>query len=101
MDHNEVGQPPHPETAALVSRILRRHAALSIRVGLVFIVILVAIPLVNLYVPSIVAANVLGFPLPWLILGVLFFPLTWALSSYFVNASEKLDGQIVKDEAKL
>ncbi len=97
-DHKAVENELHPDTVALVNRIMRRHAALSVRVGLVFIVILIAIPLLNLYVPRIVTSDVAGFPVPWLILGVLFFPLTWVLSAYFVKASEELDAQIIKDE---
>jgi len=75
---------------------MRRQAALSIRVASVFIAILVALPLVNLYLPDLAGTEVMGFSLTWLILAVLFYPLTWLLSSYFVRSSETLEADLVK-----
>jgi uncharacterized membrane protein (DUF485 family) len=76
------------ETAA---GLMRRQAALSIRVAAAFIVLILAIPLMTQFAPALAQHPVLGFPLSWLILGILFYPITWALSWYFVNASEKLE----------
>lgn len=80
---------------------MRRQAALSIRVALTFVAILVAIPLINLFQKDLVTKEFLGFPLSWLVLGVLFFPLTWALSGYFVKASTELDQEIIDQEKEL
>ena len=97
-EHSDVDHMEHPKTVALVNRIMRRQAALSIRVALVFIVLLVVIPMANMYFPALGTTVVLGFPVAWLILGVLFFPLTWLLSGYFVRESDRLDVEIIKDE---
>ncbi len=54
----------------------------------------------NLYLPDLAKARVGGFTLTWLILGVLFFPLTWILSSWFVKGTERIDAEIVAEESK-
>lgn len=101
-ESREVAEPlDHPKTHALVNRIMRRQASLSLQVAAVFVFVLIAIPLVNAYYPDIYKVGILGFPMPWLILGVLFFPLTWLLSAYFVRASDELDVQIARDEEKV
>lgn len=77
-----------------LSRILmKRQAALSLRVAAVFVIVLVAIPLLNLYAPSQMSTPVGAFSLTWLIVGILFFPLTWLLSTYFVSQSEKIESE--------
>ena len=81
----------------LLGRIMRRQAGLSLRVAAIFVAILIALPLINLYAPDIAALDVRGFTLTWLFLGVLFFPITWGLSYVFVKKSEKLESDIVAD----
>ena len=34
---------------------------------------------------------VAGFPASWLFLGVLFFPITWLLSAYFIRESDRIE----------
>jgi hypothetical protein len=50
--------------------------------------------------PDLAATNIGGFSATWLVLGVLFYPLTWVLSSWFVRGSEKLEADIVAEESK-
>ena len=38
-------------------------------------------PLVNAFLPEIAQARIGGFSATWLFLGVLFYPITWLLSS--------------------
>jgi len=38
--------------------------------------------------------------LTWLILGVLFYPITWALSNYFVTRSDQIEAEITQEEAR-
>ncbi len=80
--------------------MMKKQLKLSLSVAAVFIVILVGLPLVNLYLPDLAKTGIGGFTLTWLILGVLFFPLTWILSSWFVKGTERIDAEIVAEETK-
>jgi uncharacterized membrane protein (DUF485 family) len=73
--------------------MMKKQAALGFRVSFVFLVLLIGIPLFNLYYPQLAATPVAGFTLTWLILGILFFPITWLLSIYFVRESEKIEAE--------
>ena len=91
------GQEPANSTrhtdAELASILMRRQAALSMRVAAVFLVLILGVPLANHFLPEWSQQPVLGFPLTWLLLGILFYPITWALSAYFVKASERLEAE--------
>jgi hypothetical protein len=54
---------------------------------------LLGLPLVNRFAPSIASYPILGFPANWLFLAVLFYPITVALSIYFVRNSDKIESQ--------
>jgi uncharacterized membrane protein (DUF485 family) len=88
---------PAPETvhsdSELAGILMRRQASLGIRVAAVFLVLILGIPLLNHYAPELSQQPVLGFPLAWFVLGILFYPITWALSAYFVKASERLESE--------
>jgi uncharacterized membrane protein (DUF485 family) len=84
----------------LTNRLIKRQLNLSLRIAAIFVMILVGLPLLNLFLPDLASANIGGFSATWLILGVLFYPLTWVLSSWFVKGSEKLEAEIVAEESK-
>jgi uncharacterized membrane protein (DUF485 family) len=86
------------DVRALTARVMKKQAGLSIRIALVFLVIILVLPLINWLAPSLAQTPVMGFSLTWLVLGVLFYPLTWVLSGYFVSASNKIETQIAKEE---
>jgi uncharacterized membrane protein (DUF485 family) len=59
------------------------------------------LPLLSHFAPAFSQQPVLGFPLSWLLLGLLFYPITWALSAYFVKASERMEeeqARMVREE---
>jgi uncharacterized membrane protein (DUF485 family) len=85
----------------LTGRVMKKQAGLSIRVALVFLVIVFVLPLFNWLNPSLAQTQLFGFSLTWLILGVLFYPLTWILSGYFVNQSNAIETQIATEEEKM
>ena len=85
-------------TPELVRRLMRKQAGLSLRVAAVFVVLLVGLPLFNLYAPDIAATPVYGFTLTWLLLGIVFFPITWLLSALFVSKSDALESEITASE---
>jgi uncharacterized membrane protein (DUF485 family) len=81
----------HEEHEKLARLVMRRQAALSLRVAAVFAVLILGLPLVNTWFPEAANQIVFGFPATWLFLGVLFFPITWLLSAYFIRASDRIE----------
>ena len=79
--------------ARLVSALIRRQGALGIRVAAVFLVLVLGMPLLTQFAPAWSQAPVFGFPLSWFVLGLVFYPITWALSFYFVGQSERLEAE--------
>lgn len=82
----------------LTKRLMLRQVKLSLAVTSVFVVILLGLPLLNVFAKDAMATNIGGISLTWWILGVLFYPLTWALSQWFVHGSEKIEADIVREE---
>lgn len=103
------GSPSAPDTAGrsdreLAGLLMRRQAALSMRAAIVFLVVILGVPFVNHYARDLGQSPVFGFPFSWFLLGLLFYPITWLLSTYFVKASEKLeadDAAMVRSERHL
>lgn len=79
------------DQARLARVVMRRQGALSLRVAAVFVVLVLGVPLVNRYAPEWAGLPVFGFTASWLFLGVLIYPITVALSFYFVAESNKIE----------
>ncbi len=77
----------------LAQGVMKRQASLSLRIAGVFLAIVLGLPLVNAFLPGVAEARIFGFTATWLFLGVLFFPITWALSAYFIRASDKIEAE--------
>lgn len=96
---------PHEGVGAgrqeVLRHIMRRQAALSLRVAAVFVLLLIALPLANLYLPDLMGTRISGFTLTWFILAILFYPITWVLSSYFVKKSEEVEAELSSDPVVL
>ena len=78
---------------AFLHRLMQRQLRLSITCAISFLVALLGLPLLNFYLPELMATRVAGFTLTWLILGVLFFPLVWIISYYFIKRSIALEDE--------
>ncbi len=89
--HHDLHSLSPEEHSRLARLVMHRQAALSLRVALVFIILVFGLPLVNAFLPDLANTRILGFTATWLFLGVLFFPITWALSAYFIRASNRLE----------
>ena len=89
------------EHERLAHAVMRRQASLSLRVAAVFVVLIFGLPLVNYFLPNIANANVLGFTASWFFLGLLFFPITWLLSAYFVKTSDRIESECMDWRAVL
>jgi uncharacterized membrane protein (DUF485 family) len=88
---------PAAQPEALLRVIMRRQARLSLGVAAIFLALVLGLPLVNQYLPALAQEPVAGFSATWLFLGVLFYPITWLLSAYFVRASEEVEQEIARD----
>jgi uncharacterized membrane protein (DUF485 family) len=73
--------------------LMRRQLRLSLSIGSVFGLLLLAMPLANYFAPEFMATRICGFTLTWLILGVLFFPLVWILSWVFIRRNSELENE--------
>ena len=91
--HKDLHSLSSAEHSRLAHLVMRRQATLSLRVAGVFILLVFGLPLFNLYLPTLANAPVLGFTASWLFLGVLFFPITWLLSSYFIRESNRIEDE--------
>jgi uncharacterized membrane protein (DUF485 family) len=76
---------------AFLHSLMKRQLKLSITCAACFTVLLVGVPLMNYFLPEMMSQRVLGFPLNWLILGVLFFPFVWIISWQFIRRSLRLE----------
>ena len=85
----------------LAHTVMKRQASLSLRVALVFIVLLFGVPLINNFMPELANRPIMGITATWLFLGVLFFPITWLLSAYFVKNSNRIEEECMDWRAVL
>ena len=71
--------------------LMRRQLRLSIACAATFLIALLGLPLLNYFFPEWMATRVFGFTLTWFLLGVLFFPLVWLISWFFIRRSIALE----------
>ncbi len=76
--------------------LMKRQLRLSVSCALAFMAALLFMPLANYFLPELMATRVLGFTLSWLILGVLFYPLVWIISGFFIKRSIALEKEEVE-----
>jgi uncharacterized membrane protein (DUF485 family) len=76
---------------AVLARLKHQQLRLSVCCAATFLVALLALPLFNYFLPELMASRVGGFPLTWLILGVLFFPFVWVIAWVFIRQSMALE----------
>lgn len=73
----------------LIRSIIRTQLHLALRLGALIGVLLGALPLLFAYVPAVRRTHVLGLPLPWLLLGVLVYPVLVAGGALYVWQAER------------
>jgi len=81
------------EHARLAAHVMRRQAALSLKVAFIFLSLVFGLPLLNHFAPQLANYRIGGFTATWLFLGVLFYPITVALSFYFVRHSDRIESE--------
>ena len=82
---------------AFLRRLMRGQLRLSIACAAAFLVALLGLPLVNYFFPELMARRIFGFTLSWFILGVLFFPLVWAIAWFFIRRSIALEQEEIRE----
>ncbi len=78
-----------PVGEALVRGLVRAQLALALRLALVVVTGLGALPLLFAAAPGVGAVKVLGVHLPWVLLGVLSFPLLLGVGWAYVRWAER------------
>ncbi len=81
---------------SFLASLMRRQLKLSVVCAAMFLVALVAVPLLNYFAADLMATRIGGFTLTWLLLGVLFFPFVWVISFVFIKRSIALEEDEVK-----
>lgn len=85
--------PPKPDihSEEFLHRLMQRQLRLSIACAATFAVVLLGLPLLNYFLPELMATRIAGFTLSWLVLGVLFFPFVWVIAWTFIKRSIALE----------
>jgi hypothetical protein len=78
-----------PVGEALVKGLVRAQLALALRLALVVVTGLGALPLLFVAAPAVGTVKVLGINLPWLLLGVLSFPFLVGVGWAYVRWAER------------
>ncbi len=73
--------------------LLRSQLRLALSVLAATAVLLGGLPLLFALVPSVAGSQVLGLPLPWLLLGVLAYPMLWGAARYYVRHAERNEAE--------
>jgi hypothetical protein len=73
--------------------LLRSQLRLALSVLAATAVLLGGLPFLFAVAPPVARAHVLGVPLPWLLLGVLSYPMLWLAARYHVRHCERLEAE--------
>jgi len=84
-----------PVGEALVKGLVRAQLALALRMALVVVTGLGALPLLFAVAPAVGEVKVLGIELPWLLLGVLSFPFLAGVGWAYVRWAERNEQDFV------
>lgn len=91
---------PDIHSEAFLHSLMARQLKLSIACAGTFLVALLGLPLLNYFLPELMATRVGGFTLTWLLLGVLFFPFVWAIAFIFIRRSIALEEAEVEEVSR-
>jgi uncharacterized membrane protein (DUF485 family) len=82
---------PDPHSEEFLHALMRRQLRLSSACAAAFLLVLLGLPLANYFLPELMATRVFGFTLTWLLLGIGFCPVVWAIAWFFVRRSIALE----------
>jgi hypothetical protein len=81
---------------ALVRGLMRAQLGLGVRLAVVVVCAVAAIPLAMGMFPEIAAVAVFGIRLNWLILGVLVYPVMYGVGRLYVRLAEQAEKDFVR-----
>jgi uncharacterized membrane protein (DUF485 family) len=80
---------------AFLQMLMRRQLTLSLSLASVFVVIIFGVPLLNMYMPDVMNAPMLGLTVSWFLLGLAVFPVLIVLAGIFVSRSNAFEDEAV------
>ena len=91
---------PDIHSEEFLRSLMSKQLRLSVTCAATFLVALLGLPLLNCFYPELMATRVFGFTLTWFLLGVLFFPLVWLISWFFIRRSIALEEAEAEEAAE-
>ena len=82
-----------PLGAAYLGSLMRAQLRLSLTVVATLGIVLGSLPLVFALVPATRRVDVLGLPLPWVVLGLLVYPAAVLSARQYTRAAERIEAQ--------
>jgi hypothetical protein len=79
-----------------MATLIRAQWRLSMSVLVSAVMMIGGLPLLFLFVPGTRTLHVGPIPLPWLILGVLIYPVIWLAGRYYVRQSEQIEREFTE-----
>ncbi len=79
----------------LLRSLVRAQLLLALRLSAAFVVVLGGLPLLFALAPASRDVQVLGLALPWLVLGVLVYPVLWSGGWLYVRLAERHERDFV------
>ena len=76
---------------AVMKSLIRSQLRLALLLLGVLAIFVGALPLLFAYAPGVRSTEVAGVPLPWVVLGVLVYPVLWALGWFYVHQAERIE----------
>ncbi|RMB76827.1 hypothetical protein AYK61_10220 [Rhodococcus sp. SBT000017] len=80
---------------ALVRSLVRAQLLLSVRLAVMTLSILFAIPLLGMLLARFTDATLFGIGFPWLVLGVAIYPLLFGVGWAYVRRAERNEAEFV------
>jgi len=74
-----------------MSSLLRSQGRLAVTVLVALVVLVGGLPLLFTWAPSLADVELLGMPLPWVLLGFAVYPVMFGLGWFYVRASERTE----------
>ncbi|TLM99391.1 MAG: DUF485 domain-containing protein [Actinobacteria bacterium] len=75
--------------------VMGRQLRLSLSIASVFVAIIIAVPLLNKFMPEAMNTPFMGFTVTWFILGFGIFPVLIVLAMLFVRSSNRFEDEAV------
>ena len=99
VEHRPVATELDEQTAlgdVYLAGLMRAQLRLSLAVLTLTVLGVAALPVALLLLPATAQAELLGIPLPWVVLGVAVYPAAWTLARWYARQSERLEADFAE-----